>query len=131
MMKFILCAVFAVQFSYSQEINSIQTYANGHNGMELVSRTKDKTIIISTFNAKLEIRENIARLLHGLYMENKLISNSMLSIIGEQAAVTGKCIITVKESLVTVDFYYEKVYWNDGLIEIFNGIGDAFTAVKD
>jgi len=107
------------QFSFSQENKKVETYNFGHNGMEYIARSSKGTVIISTFNAKMTIREDIASIVYDLYMANKLETNKTITINGCEANVTGKLIITKKDKLTAVDFYYEKVEWNHGLTEIY------------
>jgi hypothetical protein len=49
-------------------------------------------------------------------------SGDTISIQGNDAIVTGKCLINRKEKLTTINFYYEKVEWNNGLTEIYKKI---------
>ena len=88
---------------------------------ELVAKTKNETIIISTFNSKMTIRRDIADKLFQLYRENRLETNKEFLVVGEIANVIGKCIIRKKDNLTVVDFYYETVLWDDGLTEIYDG----------
>ena len=100
--------------------NAVETtYAFGHNGMELIVSKKNETIIINNFNAKMTIREDIAEKLLALYNENELINDSNIIVIGNEAKVTGKIIIEKKDKLTSVSFYYEKVEWNSGLMEVY------------
>ncbi len=97
----------------------VETYNYGQNGMELVARSKKGVIIVSTFNSKMTIRQEIARKLYDLYLANKLQTNKKITVEGSEADVTGKCIIRKKNSLTAVDFYYEVVDWDSGLTEIY------------
>jgi hypothetical protein len=97
----------------------VETYNFGQNGMELVARSKKCVIIVSTFNSKMTIRQDIARRLYDLYLANKLQSNKKITVEGSEADVTGRCVIRKKNSLTAVDFYYEVVDWNSGLKEVY------------
>jgi hypothetical protein len=97
----------------------IETYNFGQNGMELVARSKKGVIIVSTFNSKMTIRQDIAKRLYDLYLANKLQTNKKITVQGSEADVTGKCVIRKKNSLTAVDFYYEVVDWNSGLTEVY------------
>lgn len=110
----------ASQFVMSQQTQKTQTYKNGCNGMEYIASSKQGMIIISTFNSKTQIRQEIAQKIYKLFIENKIRSNTSITIIGNNANVIGKCIIRKKDTLTTVNFYYEKVCWNSGLIEIYS-----------
>lgn len=120
--------VLAFQFLSAQEIKSekniITTYKYGHNGMELIVTSKKETIIVSTFNSKLELKEEIANKVYNYYKNNKknncLFAGDILIIDGDNAKVTGKCLVTKKGKLTAVEFYYEKIEWNSGLTELYN-----------
>lgn len=87
--------------------------------MEIIAKTKKNVVIVSTFNAKMTIREEIARKIYSLYAENKLEDNKKYTIAGKEANVTGNCIIRKKNNLIAIDFYYEKIEWYSGLVEIY------------
>ena len=111
--------LFISQFTFSQEKQKVETYAFGHDGMELVARTKKETVIVSTFNSKMNIRQDIASKVYSMYLDNKIATNKTVTINGDDATVTGKCIIRKKKNLTVVDFYYETVLWSSGLMEIY------------
>ncbi|HNP32107.1 MAG TPA: hypothetical protein PKN96_02310 [Flavobacterium sp.] len=106
-------------FAFSKGDTKVETYNYGQNGMELVARSKKGVIIVSTFNSKMTIRQEIARKLYDLYLANKLQSDKKITVDGSQADVTGKCIIRKKNTLTAVDFYYEEINWNSGLKEVY------------
>jgi len=119
-MKKVLIGLLAVTcFAFSKGEPRVETYAYGQNGMELVARSKKGVVIVSTFNSKMTIRQDIARRVYDLYVANKLQNNKKITVEGAEADVTGKCIIRKKNSLTAVDFYYEIVNWNSGLKEIY------------
>ena len=97
----------------------METYGFGHDGMELVALTKKETVIISTFNSKMNIRQDIASKVYAMYLDNKIVNNKKLTINGNDATVTGKCIIRKKNNLTVVDFYYETILWCSGVMEIY------------
>jgi len=111
-----LCVCYA---SLAQKTEKVEYYNFGHNGMEFVARSGEDTIIISTFNSKMTIREEIAKKLYRMYKDNKLTTDTIITIDGIEANVTGKCIIRKKNKLTLVDFYYESVLWDSGLKEIY------------
>lgn len=106
-------------FAFSDEDPKVETYNYGHNGMEFVARSKKGVVIVSTYNSKMTIRQDIARKLYDLYIANELRSNQKITVNGAEANVTGKCVIRTKNSLTVVDFYYEIVNWNSGLKEVY------------
>lgn len=110
-------------FAFSDnEEPKITTYSYGHNGMEYVARNKNGMVIISTFNSKMTIRQEIAHKIYYLYLDKKLENDSRVTIFGDEADVTGKCVIKKKDNLTTVDFYYESVQWCSGPKEIYQKI---------
>lgn len=119
MKKLILSILLLTQIAFAQEKKKIETYSFGQNGMELIAKSSKDVVIISTFNAKMTIREEIARKVYSLYAENKLETNKKYTISGNEASVTGNCVIRKKNNLIAIDFYYEKIEWYSGLIEIY------------
>jgi hypothetical protein len=119
MKKLILSILLLTQIAFAQEKKKIETYSFGQNGMELIAKSSKDVVIISTFNAKMNIREEIARKVYSLYAENKLETNKKYTISGNEASVTGNCVIRKKNNLIAIDFYYEKIEWYSGLIEIY------------
>ena len=87
--------------------------------MELIARSPSGTVIISTFNSKMTIRQDIARKIYDLYKDHKITGNTRLTVYGKEAKVIGKCYIKTKNNLTSVEFYYEKVSWNNGLVEVY------------
>lgn len=119
-MKKVLFGLLIVScFSFSKGEPKVLTYNYGQNGMELVARSKKGVVIISTFNSKMTIRQDIARKVYDLYLANKLQNNQKVTVDGIEADVTGKCVIRKKNTLTAVDFYYEVVEWDSGLKEIY------------
>ena len=106
-------------FAFSDGEPNVETYSYGHNGMEFVARSGKEMIIISTFNSKMTIRQDIAYKLYQLYANDELTTNKKYTVCGDEADVTGKCIIKKKDNLIAVEFYYEVVEWKSGLKEIY------------
>lgn len=120
MKKIIFSLLVMTCFAFSDnEEPKVTTYSYGHNGMEYVARNKNGTVIISTFNSKMTIRQEIATKIYNLYLDKKLQNDTKITVYGDEADVTGKCIIRKKDNLTAVDFYYESVSWCSGHKEIF------------
>jgi hypothetical protein len=119
MKKLIFSILLLTQITFAHDKKKIETYSFGQNGMELIAKTSKNVVIISTFNAKMTIREDIARKIYSLYADNKLEHNKKYTIKGNEASVTGNCVIRKKNNLIAIDFYYEKIEWYSGLIEIY------------
>ncbi len=112
----ILIVVLISQLSIAQSPKK-EFYKNGQNGIELISQSKSGTVVISTYNAKMTIKDEIAQNFYQKYLKNEVKSDSIMVIVGKTAKVTGKCKIVKKAKLTSVNFYYEKVEWASGLIE--------------
>lgn len=119
MKKSLFLLLIICQFAFSQKKQKVEYYNFGHNGMEFVGKSESRTIIISTFNSKMTIRQEIARKIFDMYLDNQLNSETIISINGNLACVTGKCVIRKKDNLTLVDFYYESVEWESGLKEVY------------
>jgi uncharacterized protein YajQ (UPF0234 family) len=116
---FLTCMLFVSQFAMSQQTQKVESYKYGCNGMELIANSKKGTVIVSTFNSKTQIRQEIAQKIYALFLQNKIKSNTSVTVKGDNANVIGKCVIRKKDTLTTVNFYYEKVCWYSGLTEIY------------
>ncbi len=112
----IMIVVLISQISIAQSPKR-EFYKNGQNGIELISQSKSGTVVISTYNAKMTIKDEIAQNFYQKYLKNEVRSDSIMVIVGKTAKVTGKCKIVKKAKLTSVNFYYEKVEWASGLIE--------------
>lgn len=106
-------------FAFNGGNTEIQTYNYGHNGMEFVARSGEGMIIVSTYNSKMTIRQDIAYKIYQLYANDNLKAGPKTTICGEEADVTGRCVVTKKDNLVSVNFYYELVEWKSGLKEMY------------
>lgn len=105
------------QYAYCQTKSSPIKYKYGENGIELIAKDNFETIVVSTFKSKLSIKDEIAEKIYAFYKQNKNKKKAILSIDGSKAKITG--IYTVKKNgkLVAVDFKYEKIEWENGLVE--------------
>ncbi|MFT6749773.1 MAG: hypothetical protein ACJAQ1_001728 [Flavobacterium sp.] len=118
-MKILLAVLLLVSgLSFSQE-DKILTYENGHNGMELIVKSKSEMVVFSTFNSKPEIKEDIVQKLYALYLENKLLDNKNIEITGKDACVSGLCKIIKKNNLISINFHYNNIKWNSGVVEVW------------
>ena len=96
----------------------IEFYKNGQNGIEIISKSKKGiTIIISTYNAKLNIKNEVAQKFLEYYNKNNNISDSIIKLKVKDALVIGKCKLAKKDKVTNAGFYYQRVEWKDGLIE--------------
>ena len=116
MKNLLLLVIFTTHLSFAQD--KVSTYKFGQNGMELIARSPSGTVIISTFNAKMTIRQDIAYKLYTLYQQNRIKHNAIVTVLGKEAKVIGKCFIKKKHNLTSIEFYYDKVFWNNGTVEV-------------
>jgi hypothetical protein len=105
-------------FIFSQN-RTVSTYKYGHNGMELIVKSKAKTIIVSTFNSKKEIKEEVAQRVYDAYKNNQATNGETITINSANAKVIGKLQITQKGKLTALNFFYESIEWNDGFVELY------------
>jgi hypothetical protein len=119
MKKALFVLIIACCFSFSNGEPKVITYSYGQNGMELIAKSSKGVVIVSTFNAKMTIRQEIARKIYDLYVANKIQNKTKITVDGNEADVTGKCIIRKKNNLTAVDFYYEIIEWDSGLKEVY------------
>lgn len=100
----------------------VKTYRFGYNGMELIATSPKETIIVSTYNYKLSIKEDIANKVYQYYWDELRNNDSgpvTVTIDGDFAKVTGKCIVTKKGKLTAVEFHFEKIEWPNYIIELY------------
>ncbi|WP_297518221.1 hypothetical protein [Flavobacterium sp.] len=101
--------------------HSVKMYRYGYNGMELIATSSKETIIVSTYNSKLSIKEDIAQKVFHYYwdnLRNHVSEPVTVTIEGENAKVTGKCVVIKKGKLTAVEFHFEKIEWPNGIIEV-------------
>ncbi len=109
--------IFSFQIVKAQA-KKIEFYKNGQNGIEIISKSKKGiTIIVSTYNAKLIIKNEVAQKFLEYYNKNNNISDSIIKLKVKDAIVIGKCKLTKKDKVTNAGFYYQRVEWKDGLIE--------------
>ena len=117
MPKLLIIMLFIAHFSYCQD--SFDTYNFGYNGMELIVKSKNETIIVSTFNAKKAIKDEIALRVLDYFRNSNLNPESNICIESKDADVFGKFVVLKKNKLTSINFYYEKIEWKNGLVEVY------------
>ena len=97
---------------FAQEENKIVTYNYGKNGLELIVKQDDgTTILISTYNSRPAIKDEIALHVLEYFDEKKPSSGSKIKVEAATAVVDGTIKIVYKDKLTAIDFYYESVNW--------------------
>lgn len=119
-----ICLIVLLIFSFQivkAQAKKIEFYKNGQNGIEIISKSKKGiTIIVSTYNAKLLIKNEVAQKFLEYYNKNNNISDSIIKLKVKDAIVIGKCKLAKKDKVTNAGFYYQRVEWKDGLIEEYH-----------
>jgi len=90
------------------------------NGIEYIAKSKSgKTIIVSTFNSRPTIKDEVAVNVFNYFREKAPQDGDKITILANGAVVKGTCYIKVKDKLTSVEFHYETVEWNNGLTEVY------------
>ena len=108
----------ATNVIFAQQKTRTVTYKHGQNGIEFIVKNDDGMVVVSTFNAKIAIKDDIAEKVYALYQTKKIKPNQVVTIKGKDATVTGRFAFEKKDKLTSVDFIYERVEWNSGLVEV-------------
>ena len=104
----------------SKTDSSSATYDRGINGIEFIIPSETGTVVVSTFNAKPMIKNNIAQKVYMYFKNNtSLASGDTIKIVGADADVTGKLFVEKKGKLTSLNFHYEKIDWKSGLVEVY------------
>jgi len=113
--------------------NKVEQYNYGKNGIEYIAKSKNgKTIIISTFNSRPAIKDEVAENVYKYFKENTIINGQKITILANNAKVEGTIFIQTKEQLTSVEFYYATVEWNTGITEVYhNPKLDSPTTIAD
>jgi len=108
-----LCVCLFTTLAFGQ---NVEYYKYGYDGIEKFGKWNDSTIVYSNFKAKATIRYIVCDSILMRYIKRKpLPSNLVLNI--NKATVYGTFKIKRKDTLVHLEFYYEKVVWKDSITE--------------
>jgi hypothetical protein len=118
MKNLIFLAMLTSQVLLAQQTTKTVTYKHGQNGIELIAKNSDGMVVVSTYNAKVSIKDDIAEKVLALYQNNNIDPYKTVTIVGKEASVTGTYAVEKKDNLTSVKFIYEKVEWNSGLVEV-------------
>lgn len=106
------------QMIFAQHKANPVTYKHGQDGIEMIVKNNDGMVVVSTYKAKVTIKEEIAEKVYALYQSKKAEPNQIVTIEGKDATVTGRYAVESIDNLTSVNFIYEKVEWNTGLVEV-------------
>ena len=120
MRKIILILLLSTYCTYAQSSKKVEQYNYGKNGIEYIAKSKSgKTIIVSTFNSRPTIKDEVAVNVFNYFREKAPQDGDKITILANDAVVKGTCYIKVKDKLTSVEFHYETVEWNTGLTEVY------------
>ena len=107
---------FITAFVYSQK--KVEYYNNGYDGMESVSnvRGSDSMVIYSNYKSRPLIRREVCDTILRNYRKLK---NGPYIVNIKDAKVIGRLEIVRKHNLVSIKYFYERVEYSNGLIEIY------------
>lgn len=120
MRKIIFILLLSTYCTYAQSSKKIEQYNYGKNGIEYIAKSKSgKTIIVSTFNSRPTIKDEVAERVFTYFREKSPKDGEKITILATGATVKGTYHIKVKDKLTSIEFHYETVDWNSGLTEIY------------
>ena len=115
-MKIKILLLFLTTFVYSQQ--KIEYYTYGYDGMESISsvRSSDTMVVYSNYKSRPLIRREVC---DSILKKYRLLKNGPYIVNIKSAKVFGRLEIDRRHNLVSIRYYYEKVNYNDTLIEIY------------
>ena len=97
-------------------------YHHGYNGLIFWENRElpEKDLFISSFGAKVDIKEEVGYLLYFAFTSGKLDTTMKeCAFSTENFKVSGFLEITYAENAILIDFTYNRVQWPDGSVEIY------------
>ena len=101
-------------FVYSQQ--RIEYYNYGYDGMEKIGRLKDSTLVYSNFKARPLIRVEVC---DSILKNYKKLKSGNLIVKIKSAKVFGRLELLREHNLISINYYYNKVEYSNGLVEIY------------
>ena len=118
----VLClAIHMLVFSQSA-FSQVSYYHHGFDGLLLWEKRErpEKDLIISSFGAKINIKEDVGYLLYFAFTAGKIDGTTNEYVISTaDFKVSGFIDITYSESSILLDYTYDRVQWPDGRVEIY------------
>lgn len=112
MKKNLFILLFFVSSLYAQKNEEIKQYNYGKNGIEVIIREPSgKTIIISTFNARPSIKDEVALEVLRYFDEKHPTNGERIKIEIKEASVEGVFKVIYKDNLIAIEFHYETIVW--------------------
>jgi hypothetical protein len=112
----LLLFLFITTFVYSQK--KIEYYNHGYDGMESINRVKgsDSMVVYSNYKSRPLIRREVC---DSVLRNYKKLKNGPYIVNIKTAKVIGRLEIVRKHNLVSIKYFYERVEYSNGLIEIY------------
>ena len=116
MKKISLLFLLITSFVYSQ--HKVEYYNYGYDGMESISRVKgsDSMVVYSNYKSRPLIRREVC---DSVLKNYKKLKNGTYIVNIKNTKVIGRLEIVRKHNLVSISYYYERVEYSNGLIEIY------------
>jgi hypothetical protein len=112
-MKYLLALLFLASIVTAQEV---QYYKYGQTGIELFYKDKDSMVVYHQYQAKMEIRSEVASIILNTYLRKRNLGGRK-TVCTSQGEVTGFLTIVRKPKVVVLNFQYETIVWDSGIIE--------------
>ncbi len=116
MKKISILFLLITTFVYSQQKVVYYNYGYGYDGMEKVGKVADSTLVYSNFQARPEIRAEVADSVLSKYRKLK---EGLLIIKFKSGKVIGRLKLIRQERLILVNYYYDRIEYTNGLVEIY------------
>ena len=112
----ILLFLLITTFVYSQK--KVEYYNYGYDGMESIGnvRGSDSMLIYSNYKSRPLIRREVC---DSVLKNYKKLKNGTYIVNIKNTKVIGRLEIVRKHNLVSISYYYERVEYSNGLIEIY------------
>ena len=94
-------------------------YNRGYDGIDYIAKVNSDNFIVSSFNAKKEIKAEVAKNLFKQFKDNNNKDNEIISVTINDAVVTGKLSLVKNSNVTNLNFYYEKIVWKNGTIDVY------------
>ncbi len=110
---FPLFVVYIFLLCFCPKSKTVEEYSYGINGIEFYENSSSgKTVIVSSFNSRPAIKNEVAKKLLCYFKEEHPKSNEIIEIIADDAVVNGVLVIKVTGKLTSLEFHYQTVSWN-------------------
>jgi len=114
MKKISILFLFVTTFVYSQQ--KVEYYNYGYDGMEKIGKVEDSTLVYSNFQARPEIRTEVADSILSKY---KKLKEGPLVVRIKSAKIIGRLKLIKQDRLILVNYYYDRIEYTNGLVEIY------------